>query len=170
MKKALKIVGGLLGAICLVILLFASWYVYQFYPRQADAFEVGNPQAIQKFLIATQGSEFKAGVVQRLIALHEDRDVFLRIIDVSTLPSITPDQWSGIVILNTSIADNIDSDVKRFLSRAGKSESILLITTSGGGDYIPPDLQVDGITTASRLSQTETLAKRIFQKWNTTTY
>ena len=165
MKKLLKIVGGLLAAICLVIILFAAWYVYQFYPRHAEAFQVGNPQATQKFLIATQGSEFKNTVVDRLVKLYENQDVFLRIIDVSSLETISAEHWSGIAILNTSIADQINSDVQVFLERTGKSETIVMITTSGGGDFVPPDLQVDGITTASRLTETETLARRIYKKF-----
>jgi hypothetical protein len=45
----------------------------------------------------------------------------------------------------------------------GPSENIIVITTSGGGDFVPPNLKVDGITTASRLNETEKMATRIFQ-------
>lgn len=165
LKKVIKIIAGLLGAICLLIFVAAGWYVYNFYPRHAHEFQIGSPQATQKILIATQGSEFKNDVVERVVALYENQDAYLRIIDVSTLETITLEQWDGIAILNTSLADNIDSDVKHFLKRAGKSDLILLITTSGGGDFVPPDLHVDGITTASRLTETELLARRIYQKF-----
>jgi hypothetical protein len=163
LKKLLKIFGGFLFGICLLIVLASAWYVIKFYPRHAEDMEFGNPNFSHKILIATQGSAYKTEVVQRLTEKLRNREIYIKVTDVSNLESIDPDSWSKIVIFNTSIADRMNSSVRHFLEIEGPSENIIVITTSGGGDFVPPNLKVDGITTASRLNETEKMATRIFQ-------
>ncbi|MBC8375086.1 MAG: hypothetical protein H8E26_03505 [FCB group bacterium] len=163
MKKLFKILGGFLAGISILIVMTCSWYVIKFYPRHADDLEFGNPNFSQKILIATQGSTYKNEVVQRLAEKLRAREVYIKVTDVSNLDSVDPDSWAEIIILNTSIADRMNTRVSHFLDMVGPIENILVITTSGGGDFVPPNLEVDGITTASRLNETEKMATRIFQ-------
>lgn len=163
MKKLFKILGVFLAGICFLIVVASAWYVIKFYPRHVDDMEIGNPIFSEKILIATQGSSYKNEVVQRLAEKLSTREVYIKITDVSNLDSIDPQAWSNIVILNTSIANKVNSHVRRFLDMIGSSDKIIVITTSGGGDFTPPNLEVDGITTASRLNETEKMANRIFQ-------
>jgi len=162
MKKLFKILGAILVAICFVVIVFSAWYVIKFWPRHAEDMEFGNPEFNERVLIATQGSEFKNDVVQRLAEKLSARDIYIKITDVSNLDSIDSDAWADIVILNSNIADKMNTSVRTFLNRVGPSDSIIVITTSGWGDFVPPNLEVDGITTASRLNETEKMANRIF--------
>ncbi|MBC8193083.1 MAG: hypothetical protein ISR87_00910 [Candidatus Marinimicrobia bacterium] len=163
MKKLLKILGGFLTGVSFLVVVASAWYVIKFYPRHVDDMEIGNPVFSEKILIATQGSTYKNEVVQRLAEKLSSREVYIKITDVSNLDSIAPSAWSNIIILNTSIADNMNSHVRQFVDRVGPSDKIMVITTSGGGDFTPPNLEVDGITTASKLNETEKMATRIFQ-------
>jgi len=163
MKKLFKIVAGCLVGICVLIVVASTWYVIKFYPRHVDDMEIGSPIFSEKILIATQGSTYKNEVVQRLAEKLSSREVYIKITDVSNLDSIDPPAWSNIVILNTSIAGKMNSHARQFVDRTGPSDKILVITTSGEGDFTPLDLQVDGITTASKLNETEKMANSIFQ-------
>lgn len=162
MKKLLKIIGAILAGCCLITLVFLAWYVVKFWPRQAEEMAFGNANNAQKVLIATQGSTYKEAVVARLIEKLDTDTVYVRVTDVSNLETVVADDWADIVILNTSIANKMNRDTRNFLNRLGPSEKVVVITTSGGGDFEPPNLDVDGITTASRLHETEAMANRIF--------
>ncbi|MBT3227900.1 MAG: hypothetical protein HOD43_06390 [Candidatus Marinimicrobia bacterium] len=163
MKKLFKILGGFLAVILLLFIIFSAWYVIKFYPRHAEDQEFGNPEFSKRVIIATQGSDYKNEVVQRLADRLSAHPVYIKVTDVSNLDFVVPEAWSNIVILNTSIADRMNSHARQFLDMVGPTDKIIVITTSGGGDFTPPNLEVDGITTASRLSETEAMVKRIFQ-------
>ena len=166
MRRLLKITGGILAIIFLLVCMASAWYLIKFYPRKATEFTTGAAHSKHRVLIATQGSDFKDAVVNRVVSMLKGPEIFISVVDVSRLPDIDPDKWVGIAVLNTSMADNPNEDVKRFLSRVGASGKILVVTTSGGGDYVIPNLKVDGITTASQPSKTESIAKTIYQKFH----
>jgi len=163
MRKLLKLFGGILAGIGLIIVLFSAWYCLKFWPRQADELEFGNSEYARHVLISTQGSDYKEAVVQRLVEQLGTDSIYIKVTDVSNLETISPIDWADIIILNTSIADQMSSSTSDFLERVGPSDKIMVVTTSGGGDFTPPNLKVDGITTASRMNETEIIATRIFQ-------
>ena len=161
MNKLLKVIGYITLTVILLLVIFSAWYVIKFYPRSAEPFEVNSPSLEQKLLIATQGSEFKDTLVKRIVEAFKDQDVYIKVIDVSTLEETRGEDWWGVVIINASMMDKINSSVHDYLPVAENSENIVVITTSGGGDFVPSDLHVDGITTASRLSAVEQVMRHI---------
>ncbi len=164
LTKLLKFFGWVVAVICLILIIFSAWYVIKFYPRSAIESETGDPGSSYRILIATQSSDFKNDIVDRLMVLYSDYEVFVKVTDISNLPEINPENWQGIALINTTIANQMNTDVEDFLERIGSSERTIALMTSGGGDYELPQLLIDGISTASRMNETEKFALQIYRK------
>jgi hypothetical protein len=62
----------------------------------------------------------------------------------------------------------VDVEVERFLAKYGHLSSIIVLTTSAGGDVLP-DLEnrnIDAISSASVLDRAQTLAQEMIAKIN----
>lgn len=161
MRKLLKVLGYISLTLILLLVIFFAGYVIKFYPRPAEPFEVNSSALEQKLLIATHSSEFKNALVSRIVEEYKDQDFYIKVIDVSALEETRDENWWGTVIINASMMNKLNSGINDYLQEQDSSANIVLVTTSGGGDFIPPDLQVDGITTASKLSAIEQVMRHI---------
>lgn len=161
LEKLFKYFLWLAGAVVALLLCFSLWYVIKFYPRAADPFEVNSPALEKKLLIATQSSEFKDRLVGSLVAEYAHQNVYIKVIDVSQIGQTTAVKWWGIVIINSSLMDKINAHVQTSLNSLKRAENIVVVTTSGGGDFVPTGLKVDGITTASKLSAVDDILRQI---------
>jgi len=164
MKKLVKWILGTAAVLVILLLLAAGWYLYEFYPRQAESFILGTPEANRHALIATQGSEFKNTVLGHLVQSLASADIYLQVIDVSSLPEFNYNDWSSIVILNTCIANKPSKYVTQFLEEADSLSKIMIVTTSGGGDFDFQDPRIDGITSASRMDKSREIADTLYQR------
>jgi hypothetical protein len=100
----------------------------------AEPFEVNSPLLDQKILIATQGSEFKDKVVDGLVENLKDRSVYLKVIDISSLPDIKEDDFTAIVLLHNWEMLKPPEVIEQFLEQSKNIEKIVVLTTSGGSD------------------------------------
>lgn len=126
---------------------FASWYRLHFSMGTAQAFELNDPRATTRVLIATQGSEFKDAVVRRVAGKLEARNAYVKVIDVSSLSSVDTAEWDGIVILHTWEMRKPPREVQAFVDRARGSGRLVVLTTSGAGDF-----KIDGVDAISSAS------------------
>ncbi len=78
--------------------------------------------------------------------------------DVSGLKNVDTEDWREVIIINSVMMDKMNSDVRDFISRPGELNNVLVMATSGGGDFRPAGLAVDAITTASRKSNLDLLS------------
>ena len=162
--KQIKIFGIILGGFAGLILVGFAVYVYLFYPRQADSFEIRSSNPTKKILIATQGSDFKNSLVKTLCDSLKKTSLFIKGIDVGELEKVNEKEWDKILIINSFLI-RLNKDVNRFANRSVTPENILLFITSGGADWQPqPDLKIDAVTSASRKEYITDLAK-LFTTW-----
>ena len=147
MNKKLKVV--LLTVVALALLAIPSlfWYRAHYSMTAAKSFEVGTPSAAQRVLIATQGSAFKDALVAGIIKNLKHRSLYIRVIDVASLPSIQEKDWNAIVILHTWENWRPQADAKVFVASAREPKKLIVVTTSGSGKEKMPD--VDAISAAS---------------------
>ncbi|MBN1695019.1 hypothetical protein JW879_06435 [candidate division WOR-3 bacterium] len=164
--KILKRVLIVLGS--LIILFVIAFGVYLFLNIQdiAEAFEVGSPDSGRKILIATQGSEYKNLMVDTLTARLKGEDVYISVIDVSGLKEINEKDWDAEVIIHTTEAWKLPDPVKEYLGRIKNLDEVILLITSGGGEWKPEDCKVDVFTSASKVADIPELANRIEDKVN----
>lgn len=150
LRRLLKVLLITLGSLTTLLMLIFLLYVYLYYPRTAEPFEIAKEGATRHFLIATQESEFKSVLVQVLCDSLSKDTISIRGIDVGDLEMVDPDEYENILIINSFII-TLNSDVDQFLQKHDVEDKTLLMITSGGADWQPEvGLEVDAVTSASR--------------------
>lgn len=176
--KLLKILAIIFGSIIGFILAAFAVYVFLYYPRRAESFQINTPNPSQRIIIATQGSDFKNTLVKILCDSLEKSSVYIEGMDVKKLAEVNDEDWDRILIINSFII-LLNRNVDRFLNRAVTRENILLYVTSGGADWLPqPELTVDAFTSASKKEYikdlvhliTSWIGKEDDQKWEPDDY
>jgi tetratricopeptide (TPR) repeat protein len=145
----MKILGVVVA--CLSSLAIAAFAVYLFlyYPRKIEPFEINSVDLSPKVLIATHGSDFKNSLVASICDKLEEYPAYVKVINVGELDEVDGANWKNVLMINTLIV-KMNSHVERFVLRSGHLKNSLLLVTSGGVDYLPTNQSVDTITAASR--------------------
>ena len=164
MRRLLKIIGIVSLSIITVLFALSTTYVYKHYPRKIDSFEVNNSILNTKILIASQGSEFKNALLNNIVDKIDTDSTYIKVIDVSLLNELEPNNWNAVIIINTCIADKINKDVSQYLVESQNEIPKVLFITAGDGMWKPNNLSVDAISSASRMSKIENLSKNIFNR------
>lgn len=162
--KVLKIFLIVIGVIvvALVILFGIFWLVM----RQGviEPFAVGNPEFEKKVLIASQGSDFKNIVVESLTTYLEKKQTYVKVIDVTLLAEVDEDAWDALVFIHTTEQRKLWPDVDEYLTRAKHMNKVILVTTSGSGDWKTNKYDVETITSASKKEEMPTLLPALYMK------
>lgn len=164
MKKWIKI---LIGIVATPILLFAILLVvYILMNRQGviEPFEVGDSRAENRILIASQGSDFKNSLVNKLVDEFKASDNYLSIIDCTELEKENHDYWDAIIIIHTMQIHRMPKEAQVFLAEEKDLSRIMLVSTSGGGDDVVTEFEVDAISTPSRSSITPKIMEWVKEK------
>jgi len=177
-EKLLKAVAILAGCVVGLMIIACSIYTFLFYPRTAETFEINTPNPTQKILIATQSTEFKNDFTKNLCDSLVKNSAYIRGIDISKLSEINEDNWDRIIICNSFII-SLNKDANKFIKRVKTPEKIMMFVTSGGADWLPrPELNVDAITSASRIEYknglihlvTDWVEKDVYNQWHPNDY
>ncbi|MCP4689471.1 MAG: hypothetical protein GY859_15565 [Desulfobacterales bacterium] len=117
-----------------------------------------------RILIATQSSEFKETVISGVVHALERDPCYIKMIDVTKLAEESADRYDAIVIVNTCMAYRLNESALKFLDNVGDKEKIILLTTAADErkEYHP--VEVDAITSASRMSKADEIAGAIVVK------
>lgn len=134
----------------IVISAVAAWYRIHYSMDPARAFEVAGAGQGPRVLIATQGSEFKDAVVAGVVDHLKAREAHVKVIDIGVLPGARVSDWDAIVVIHTWEMRRPPEPVKAFIEQAGHSPKVIVLTTSGAGDFKLEG--VDAISAASRVA------------------
>lgn len=126
---------------------FAGWYRIHYSMSAARSYDVNDPNAAQRVLIATQGSEFKDAVVASVVEQLKARAVHVKVVDVAALPGVDAGAWNAIVVIHTWEMRKPPKVVREFVERARDSGKLVVLTTSGAGTF-----KMDGIDAMSSAS------------------
>ena len=76
--------------------------------------------------------------------------------------------YTAVVLINTAMGWTADPAVEKFLDRFGEMDSIIVLTTSDGGDVLPDltNRRVDAISSASVKERVPSSAEAIVEKIN----
>lgn len=147
MKK--KIIIGTLSFM-LLFFLFLVWFKATYSMDIIDSFEKGKIENTAKVLIASQGSDYKKSVVNGIIENEDINSIYYKVIDVSELGEVQPENWDAIIILHTWEIFKPEENANQFIKEYFDAEKMFVVSTSAsGGNAIEG---VDGITGASDLS------------------
>ena len=133
--------------------------------KTVETIETGDRTALKsKVLIATQNSLFKDEVLAEIKkALGEDVSYF-KVVDVKRLPNESVDQYSAFVILNSCMAGRPDPRVESFIDDIPDKGKLVVLTTGRLDSWKPDSPEVDAITSASTMSETDAVARTIADK------
>lgn len=158
MKRWIKILLIVLSTPVIIFILLVTIYIVMNWQGVIEPYQVGDPNASLKVLIATQGSEFKEDLSKKIIKNLENDSIYISVIDCTTLKKENAADWQAIVIMHTTKAHKIPGYVSTFLEGLSDYSNLVLISTSGGGDEVITEFEVDAISTASSRSLTDTIA------------
>jgi hypothetical protein len=158
--KALLIAAMLLAA----LVASAGWYLVQNSMSVARGFEVNDPKARPRVLIATQGSAFKDAVVTGVVDGLGQRGAYVKVIDISSLGGVHEKDWNAIVILHTWQMGQPPVQVKEFVHGAREPYKLVALATSGRGDFKLDG--VDAISSASRMAEVPARVAEVMTRVN----
>ena len=97
-----------------------------------------------------------------------DKAVYIKIIGIEDLEYEDPNQYSATLLINSAMGWKIDRKVEYFLVKYEEMNSIIVLTTSNGGDILPSmeGRHIDAISTASIKEETKNVADKIIRKIN----
>lgn len=166
LKTFLKVVGILVLVILTFAIIFSGTYVYKHYPRKIDSFEVNKPILNNKILVVSEGSDFKNTLLETIVTKIENDSTYIKIIHTSDINSIESNEWDRIVIINTCVANKLGKHVNLFLANHTNDVPTIMVITAGDGSWQPANLNVDAISTASRLSRMEAVTDSVINYLN----
>ena len=148
---------------CILMVCFLAFFGCTL--KTVDTIETGDGTALKsKVLIATQNSQFKGEVLSEIKkALAEDVS-YIKVVDVKRLPNESVDQYSAFVILNSCMAGRPDPRVESFIDDIPDKGRLVVLTTGRLDSWKPDSPEVDAITSASTMSETDAVARTIVDK------
>jgi hypothetical protein len=170
MKRWIKILLIGLSTPIIIFILLVAIYIVMNWQGVIEPYQVGNPNASMKVLIASQGSEFKEDLSRKIIKKLENDSIYISVIDCTTLKKENAEDWQAILIMHTTKAHKIPRYVSTFLEGLSDYSNLVLISTSGGGDEVITEFEVDAISTASSRSLTDTITGLAISKINNILY
>lgn len=117
-------------------------------------------------LVASRSSEFKKALVEKLTGAIVSEGLAEKTVGVGDLKGIVTAEYGAVVVISTCRAWGLERDVQTFLDRQKTHANIILVTTSGGGDWLPDKggRDIDAISSASRLTSVEGIARDVLGK------
>jgi hypothetical protein len=150
--KALKIASSVIGILLASIIIFFIVYYLMYSQEVIKSFEINSPNLETKVLIGSQGSDFKNTLVKKLTDKIGKKNIYIKVIDVTTLSDIKEEAWDAIILLNTIEWYKLQKDVRTFLDSAQMTDKIIMLATSGEGDMKQEECKIDTITSASKIN------------------
>lgn len=159
--KALKIVLIVIGSFIGLFIIFFGIYLLLNIQGEAESFEVGSPKLDQKVLIASQASDFKNALVDSLITHLEEKPLYIKVVDVSALGDVNEEEWNSLVLINTCQQYKLHPDVKKYLDKAKNLSKVILVITSGSGEWKTDEYDADIFTSTSKMYELKPLVSSI---------
>ena len=164
MKQIYALKRLMLLAIIFICGCTAPHYIWP--QKDMGVYEINLATAEKRVLIASRDSDFKRALVDVITKAYENQPVFVKIIGIEALENEDANVYSAVLLINTCMGWTVDVEVGRFLENYGTFESIIVLTTSAGGDVSPENENwaVDAISSASTLDRVQPLADELIGK------
>jgi hypothetical protein len=164
MKRWIKILLIVISTPAVLFVVLLGAYIIMNWQGVIDPYQVGDPAAPQKILIASQGSDFKNTLLEDIVKQLKSDDVYMSIIDCTSLKEDNVKDWNAVVIIHTTKVHQIPKYVSGYLQQFPDLSNFVLVSTSGGGDEVVTEFEVDSISAASWMPDAEEIAARVVSK------
>ena len=153
MQKIFKILLSIILSVIAMVFILLGTYIFVNIQGVIEPFKVGSPEAENKILIASQGSDFKDNLLEMLVQELKGENKYLYVVDCTKLGNEVFSDWDVIVIIHSAQIHKMPREAELFLKRSIDLSKVILVTTSGAGDEKIEVFEVDAISTASRISK-----------------
>ena len=119
-----------------------------------------------KILIAARKSNFKKAVIDKIKEKLKNDSIYIKTIGLTSLENEDISPFNAILIINKTMAWNWDYKVKKFLRNNPKHDNVIILTTSGSGNWKPrgKNRNFDAVTASSERGNPDLLAENIVGK------
>jgi hypothetical protein len=126
---------------------------------------VGSATSEQTVLLASNSSEFKEILVENIIRAVTAENMAVDIVGIEGLSAIESEEYAAVVIISTCLAWSVDPLVRKFIDRRPDHDRIVLVITSDSG-WLPKktDLDIDAMTSASVLADSDAVSRQIMTR------
>lgn len=166
MKKVL-ITIGIIIIIAIILQTLGISVPHFFWPKKdIETSELNQPSLEKKVLIASRSSKFKNAIIKKLGEAIKNDSVYVKFTGLKKLRDEDYDRYNAIVLINTCMAGGMDPIAKNFLKSQKGKNNIVILTTSGGGDWLPKMKyqSFDAIASASEKDKVDSVANEIINK------
>ena len=128
--------------------------------------ELNESTLSKKVLVAAHSSKFKDAVVFRIEEALAPEPVYMKFIGIDELEEEDGAGYTAVILINTCVAWGMDRHVEGFLNRHEDQGHMVVLTTSGDGDWLP-DMKgrdFDAVSSASEENWADTVAREIVGK------
>ena len=133
--------------------------------KSVDTRETGSgDEGAPRILIASQQSKFKRALVAEIRTALQKKQYYIKIIDVKALRDESIHNYHAVVIINKCMAGRPDPRVEDYILEATQKHKIILLTTGVMEAWKPDSEKVDAMTAASKLSESNRIARIITGK------
>lgn len=155
MNKLLKIILSILFAIILMVVTMVGLYITLNRQYIIKDSEHGSVTSEKSILIASQGSEFKGALVNKIIRHFKNDSTYIFVTDCTRLAEIKSQKWDAIIVVHATQVHGMPGSTEKFLKRLADISKVIIVSTSGSGDELYEGLDCDAVSSASRLSNLE---------------
>ena len=153
-------------------LVYVLIFIYGFFSgcslKTVETAETGKKDSRKNsVLIVTQKSKFKRAVVDGIKNTLGDDVPYIKVVDVKWLPNEATVNYSAIVIINRCMAGRPDPRVESFIDNYEDKKKVILLTTGQLDSWRPDSTEVDAMTSASNMSESNRVARTISNKVQT---
>lgn len=161
-------------ALCFVILMATLFQMQCSVPHRVlphkdiQPSELHEPTLDKKVLVAARSSEFKQAIVEKIKEAFQEKSVYVKFIGLGEIKQEQAEQFNAVVLINTCMSWDMDRNVHGFLKQYKDYRNMIIVTTSGGGDWLPKKKgrNFDAISCASKKATVDELANQIIDKIN----
>jgi hypothetical protein len=131
-----------------------------------EPYEIGEKDFEKKVLVASRDSDFKIEVARRIGASLDSEGIYVKFIGLDQIDDADVSVYGAIVLMTTCISWGMDPATQSFLEKHGELSNIIVLITSGGGDWKPDmkDGRFDAITSASVIEDAARVAGEILAR------
>jgi hypothetical protein len=156
--KTYKKIGIIIVSVLALLFILATLYKIEYSMEAVTSFEVNtiSKNTDDTLLIATQGSAYKDSITKGIITHFQSQDVYIQVVDVTSLDHISGQEYTAILIFHTWEMGKPPQEVVSFLNTCTPCDHIVVMSTSGDGVS-----KIQGIDALSGESILERVPERI---------
>jgi len=131
-----------------------------------EAYEVGEGAAGTKILVASSDSDFKIEIAGKIGEALQDKPVYVKFIGMNQLAGEDASKYSAIIVMARCVTWGLAPHTEAFLEKNAELTSMVVLFTSGDGDWKPEieGVKFDAVTSASVLATAGSVADEILEK------